>query len=156
MSISSPAYPLLLERTLAAPRAAVWRCWTEPELLCQWFCPKPWGVSHAEMELFPGGRFFTHMVGPNGEQVPNPGVFLKVDAGRQLVFTDAFVSAWVPSAKPFMVGEITLADGAEGGTHYLARALHWTESDQKQHEAMGFHQGWGAAAMQLEALAASL
>jgi uncharacterized protein YndB with AHSA1/START domain len=108
------------------------------------------------MELFPGGRFFTHMVGPNGEQVPNPGVFLKVEAGRQLVFTDAFVSAWVPSAKPFMVGDITFADSADGGTHYIARALHWTESDQKQHEAMGFHQGWGAAAMQLEALAASL
>jgi uncharacterized protein YndB with AHSA1/START domain len=108
------------------------------------------------MELFAGGRFFTHMVGPNGEQVPNPGVFLKVDAGRQLVFTDAFVSAWVPSAKPFMVGDITLADSADCGTHYIARALHWTESDQKQHEAMGFHQGWDAATKQLEALAVSL
>ena len=32
---------LTLERTLAAPRAAVWRCWTDPELLKQWFCPKP-------------------------------------------------------------------------------------------------------------------
>ena len=84
------------------------------------------------------------------------GVFLKVDAGRQLVFTDAFVSAWVPSAKPFMVGDITFADSADGGTHYIARALHWTESDQKQHEAMGFHQGWDAATKQLEALAASL
>ncbi|MDZ7892123.1 MAG: SRPBCC domain-containing protein [Rhodoferax sp.] len=141
MSISSPAYPLLLERTLAAPRAAVWRCWTEPELLCQWFCPKPWGVSHAELELFPGGRFFTHMVGPNGEQVPNPGVFLKVDAGRQLVFTDAFVSAWVPSAKPFMVGDITFADSADGGPHYIARALHWTESDQKRTRRWAFMKG---------------
>lgn len=156
MSTHSPEFALTLERTLAAPRAAVWRCWTEPALLCQWFCPKPWGVSHAEIELHAGGRFFTHMVGPHGEQAPNAGVFLKVDTGRQLVFTDAFVSAWVPSGKPFMVGEITLSDAPEGGTHYLARALHWSEADQKQHEAMGFHEGWAAAARQLEALAASL
>ena len=156
MSSPSPEFALTLERTLAAPRAAVWRCWTEPALLCQWFCPKPWGVSHAEIELHAGGRFFTQMVGPNGEQAPNAGVFLKVEPGRQLVFTDAFVSAWVPSGKAFMVGEVTLSDAPDGATHYLARALHWSEADQKQHEAMGFHEGWAAAARQLEALAASL
>jgi len=79
-----------------------------------------------------------------------------VEPGRQLVFTDAFVSAWVPSGKAFMVGEVTLSDAPDGATHYLARALHWSEADQKQHEAMGFHEGWAAAARQLEALAASL
>jgi uncharacterized protein YndB with AHSA1/START domain len=113
-------------------------------------------VSHAELELHGGGRFFTHMVGPQGEQVPNEGVFLAVDPGRQLVFTDAFSRGWIPSAKPFMVGEITLADGPDGSTHYLARAMHWTLADLQAHEAMGFHEGWAAAARQLEALAQSL
>lgn len=156
MSTPAPEYALSLERTLAVPRAAVWRCWTEPALLCQWFCPKPWGVSHADIELHVGGRFFTQMVGPNGEQVPNSGVFLNVEAGRQLVFTDAFARAWVPSGKAFMVGEITLSDAPDGGTRYLARALHWSEADRQQHEAMGFHEGWAAATRQLEALAATL
>jgi uncharacterized protein YndB with AHSA1/START domain len=55
-----------------------------------------------------------------------------------------------------MVGEITLADGPDGSTHYLARAMHWTLADQQAHEAMGFHEGWAAAARQLEALAQSL
>lgn len=156
MTSASPEFALTLERTLSAPRAAVWRCWTEPDLLCQWFCPKPWGVSHAVMELRAGGRFFTHMVGPAGEQMPNDGVFLQVEQGNKLVFTDAFVSAWVPSGKAFMVGEITLADAPGGGTHYRARALHWSEADMQQHEAMGFHAGWAAATQQLQDLAATL
>jgi uncharacterized protein YndB with AHSA1/START domain len=76
--------------------------------------------------------------------------------GERLVFTDAFVKAWEPSAKPFMVGDIAFSDTPEGHTHYVAKALHWNAEDQTTHENMGFHQGWGAAADQLEALAQSL
>lgn len=149
-------HELSLQRTLAAPRAAVWRCWTEPGLLMQWFCPRPWRVIQAEIDLRPGGRFYTLMEGPQGERVPGPGVYLEVVEGRRLVFTDAFLSAWVPSGKPFMVGDVRFSDRPEGGTRYLACARHWTEEDRRAHEAMGFHSGWGAAAAQLEELARSL
>ena len=44
-------HDLTLSRHIKVPRAKLWRCWTEPELLKQWFCPKPWGVSHAELEV---------------------------------------------------------------------------------------------------------
>ena len=155
MPVTTAEHTLTLERTLPVPRAKVWRCWTEPDLLVQWFCPKPWGVSEAVMELRAGGRFFTHMVGPNCEQVPNEGVYLEVVPGTKLVFTDAFQAGWVP-AKPFMVGEITLTDTPDGHTHYVARALHWSAEDKAQHESMGFHEGWGAAADQLLALAQTL
>lgn len=156
MPTDTPAFLLQIDRTLHAPRAAVWRCWSEPELLKQWYCPKPWGVSQAQIELQPGGRFFVQMQGPQGEQVPCPGVYLQVEAGRRLVFTDAFVQAWVPSPKPFMVGDITLDDMPDGGTRYRARALHWTAQDRDEHLRMGFEGGWNAAADQLEALARTL
>jgi uncharacterized protein YndB with AHSA1/START domain len=147
---------LVLERIVKAPRQAVWRCWTEGELLKQWFCPKPWGVSRAELDVRPGGRNFVVMQGPQGEQVPSAGVYLEVVPGRRLVFTDAFESAWVPSGKAFMVGEITLDDTSEGHTSYTARALHWSAEDRETHEKMGFHQGWAIATDQLEALARSI
>lgn len=153
---TTSGHPLMIERTLKAPRINVWRCWTEPELLKQWFCPKPWTVSRAEMDVRAGGSSLIVMQGPDGQQVPNPGIYLEVVQGSKLVFTDAFSSAWVPSGKPFMVGEVLLADTAEGHTHYLAKALHWNEDDQKSHEAMGFHAGWNMAADQLEALAQTL
>ena len=149
-------FVLQIERTLRAPRAAVWRCWSEPELLKQWYCPRPWRVSQAQIELRAGGRFFVLMQGPGGEQAPCPGVYLQVEAGRRLVFTDAFVQAWVPSAKPFMVGDITLDDAPGGGTRYIARAWHWTAADRDEHMKMGFEGGWNAAADQLEPLAQTL
>ncbi|RJL12800.1 SRPBCC family protein [Paracoccus siganidrum] len=147
---------LVLERVLDAPRAALWRCWTEPALLEQWFCPKPWHVTDAVIDLRPGGEFSTVMHGPEGEEFPNTGVFLEISEGRKLVTTDAFRPGWRPSGRPFMVAEISFEDAGEGRTRYVARAMHWTEEARKEHESMGFHEGWGAAADQLEELAKTL
>lgn len=146
---------LSLTRLLDAPRAAVWRAWTEPELMKQWFCPKPWRVTHAETDVRPGGASFVVMQGPEGDKMPMHGVYLEVVPGERLVFTDAYTQAWLPSEKPFMTATITLAD--EGvKTRYTARVRHWTVADREAHEKMGFHEGWGIAADQLEALARSL
>ncbi len=156
MDSPTPAHTLKLERTIAAPRDKVWRCWTEPDLLKQWYCPRPWRVVEAELDVRAGGRCFVVMQGPEGQRVPLPGVYLDVVPGKGLVFTDAFESAWIPSAKAFMVGELRLADTADGRTHYLAFAHHWSAEDRDAHEKMGFHHGWNAAADQLETLAQSL
>jgi len=154
-------HELRLQRTLSAPRAAVWRCWTEPGLIRQWFCPAPWRVTAVETDLRPGGASFTRMEGPgpNGQPMvhDNPGCYLLVEPLRRLVFTDAFVGDWRPgTAKPFMVGDITLADAPGGGTLYTAVCRHWSAEDRDAHEKMGFHEGWGKAAEQLEALARTL
>jgi len=148
-------HELVLDRRLDAPRAAVWRCWTEPALIARWFTPAPWTASDVVVDLRAGGGFGMTMSGPGGERHPNAGVYLDVTPGERLVFTDAYVRAWEPSAKPFFTGVVTFAD-ADGGTRYIARARHWSAEDRAAHEAMGFHQGWGAAADQLERLAATL
>ena len=141
---------LSLTRLLDAPREKIWRCWTEPKLLTPWFCPKPWRVTQAEMDVRPGGKSLIVMEGPNGEVMPNPGTYLEVAPGRKLVFTDAFTEGFAPSQKAFMVGTIELADEA-GKTRYTATVRHWTKEDREAHEKMGFYEGWGAATDQLEA-----
>jgi uncharacterized protein YndB with AHSA1/START domain len=88
--MTDAANDLILSRVLDAPRDKLWRCWVEPELLKQWFCPKPWYVSEARIDLRPGGEFFTLMNGPDGERFGEPGVFLEVVEKERLVFTDAF------------------------------------------------------------------
>lgn len=154
--MADPDNDLVLERILNAPRAAIWRCWTEPALMQKWFCPEPWHVSDARIDLRAGGEFFTVMNGPNGERMENLGVFLEVIQGQRLVFTDAFVPGWRPAGKPFMAARVELADTEDGRTKYEARAMHWNAETKAEHEAMGFHQGWGIAADQLEALAKTL
>ena len=47
-------------------------------------------------------------------------------------------------------------DRGDGTTHYVARALHWSAEAKEEHARMGFEDGWGKAADQLEALARSL
>jgi uncharacterized protein YndB with AHSA1/START domain len=151
---------LCLERTLHAPRMALWRCWTEPALMPIWFCPKPWYVSDVLLDLRVGGASSMMMNGPNGEKFCNRGVYLQVDFGKRLVFTDAFTatdtSAWNPSGKAFMVCDIELQDAPSGGTLYRATAKHWSAEDCTSHEQMGFHEGWAKAADQLQALAKTL
>lgn len=154
--MSDTSNDLTLERTLDAPRDKLWRCWTEPDLLKQWFCPKPWYVSEARLDPRPGGECFTVMNGPDGERFDNTGVFLDAVEGERIVFTDAFRPGWRPAGRPFMVAEISFADTGDGRTRYHARAMHWTAEARKEHEDMGFHDGWNKTADQLEALAKSL
>lgn len=147
---------LVLDRVLNAPREVLWRCWTDPKLLEQWFCPKPWYITDPVLDLRPGGEFSSVMHGPEGEEFPNTGVVLEVVEHEKLVFTDAFTPGWRPSGRPFMAAQVTFEDAGDGKTHYVARAMHWTDEARAEHEKMGFHEGWGAAADQLETLAQSL
>ncbi len=146
---------LVLTRLIPVPRRALWRCWTEPDLLRQWFAPKPYTTPVAELDVRPGGASLIVMRSPEGQDMPNPGVYLEVVPEERLVVTDAYTSAWVPSPKPFLTVILTFADEA-GGTRYTARARHWTPEDRDAHESMGFHQGWGQCADQLEQLAKRL
>lgn len=146
---------LVLTRLIDASRDKVYRCWTDPALLKQWFAPLPWTIASVEMDLRPGGTSLIVMKSPEGQEFPNPGIVLEVVKNEKIVFTDAYTKAWEPSAKPFMTAIVTFED--EGGkTRYTARALHWTAEDRKTHEDMGFHQGWGQCADQLAALAKTI
>ena len=146
---------LMLTRLINAPREKVYRAWTDPELLKQWFAPKPYTTPVVEIDLRPGGSACFVMRGPDGKDLPNRGVYLEVVPNERLVSTDAYVKAWQPSEKPFMTLILTFED--EGGkTRYTARVRHWTVADRETHEKMGFHQGWGICTDQLEALVAKL
>ncbi len=141
---------LVLRRRLEAPRAAVWRCWTEPGLMMRWFTPKPWETVRVETDLRPGGNSLVVMQSPEGDEIPNRGVYLEVVPQQRLVFTDAFTEAWKPAEKPFMTAIVEFADADGGGADYVATARHWTVADREAHEKMGLHEGWGKAADQLE------
>ena len=154
-NVPSPTHELVLTRLIEAPRHNLFRCWTEPALMKQWFAPSPYIVTAAETDVRPGGSNFIVMRGPDGSEIPCPGVYLEVVPDEKIVMTDAYTSAWVPSAKPFMTTILTFADEA-GGTRYTARVLHWNAEDKAAHEKMGFHEGWGICADQLAALAAKL
>jgi uncharacterized protein YndB with AHSA1/START domain len=151
----NPEIDLKLERTLDVPVELVYELWTTPAHLKEFFCPRPWYVSEAELDVRPGGIFRTVMNGPNGERFDNVGCYLDVVPNRRLVWTDALTAGWRPAEKPFMTAALLL-EPAGAGTSYVAYAFHRNVDARKQHEAMGFHEGWGTVADQLAAYARKL
>lgn len=149
-------HELVLARIIDAPRANIFRAWTDPDVLKRWFTPAPWTTSRAELDVRPGGSSLVVMKDPDGNEYPNKGVYLEVVENEKIVLTDAYTEAWVPSGKPFFTLVLTLEDEGDGKTRYIARARHWTAEDREAHEKMGFHEGWGQCAEQLEAVAAKL
>jgi uncharacterized protein YndB with AHSA1/START domain len=143
---------LTLTRLIDAPPAKLFRCWTEPELITQWFTIESWKATRAELDVRAGGTSSITMQMPDGTEMLNRDVYLEVVPNERLVLTDAFTSAWVPSDKAFLVWILAFAE--EGGqTRYTVTARHWSVEDREMHETMGFHSNWGAATDQLAALA---
>ncbi|TNC73841.1 ArsR/SmtB family transcription factor [Rubellimicrobium roseum] len=147
---------LTVTRVLRAPRPAVWRCLTEPDLLRQWFAPRPAEVTGVEIEPRAGGRFYT-VIRYMGQSMPGDGLVLEIVEQQRLTWTNMLLTGWRPAAGvdlPF-TATIEIADHVEG-TIYRAAARHPDTATAERHEALGFSQGWGLAAEQLGRLAATL
>jgi uncharacterized protein YndB with AHSA1/START domain len=156
---------LVLERTLNAPRDLVWKALTNPDHLKRWFAPKPYEISEIELDLRPGGIFRIRMVGPDGFDTGHttPGCVLEVVEGEKFVWTSALGPGFRPNqmavdgceAFPF-TAVTSLTDVGDGRTRYTVVALHKDAADSKRHADMGFDEGWGKCADQLEELAKGL
>lgn len=155
--IPNPDLDLVLQRTVNVTPEQVWRAWTEPELLVQWFTPKPWLTTVAEVDLRPGGKFRTVMEGPDGERFDGTGCCLEVVENRRLTWTSALGPGFRPQGTPeggFSFTAVLTFEPAAEGCVYTATVIHGDSEAKAAHEAMGFHEGWGAALGQLVELMA--
>lgn len=110
MTADANSHELSLVRLIDTPPEKLFRAWTKPALLMQWFTPRPWTVSSAELDVRPGGSNLIVMRSPEGEDFPNRGVYLEVVKNEKPVFTDAFTEAWIPSNKAYLTATISFED----------------------------------------------
>jgi uncharacterized protein YndB with AHSA1/START domain len=152
----NPDLDLTLQRVIPASRQTVWRAWTDPSQLEQWWVPAPTVARVDRLEVRPGGAFVTSMSDDGVEFVPHMDAsFLVVDELERLAFTNAVDSRWRP-AKPApiaMVAEILLGDHP-AGTDYRVVVRHGDPAARARHEQIGFFDGWGSVTEQLAALVA--
>ena len=156
-STPDPALDLVLRRVIRAPRAAIWRAWTDPDLLAQWWIPAPTQLRVDRLDVQPGGGFVTRMSDDGTSFSPHTdGIFLVVEPERRLVFTNAIDSSWRPAtpAPVSMTAEIVLDDLADA-TSYTATVRHGSPTQRDLHEELGFHDGWGSVTDALAALVES-
>jgi uncharacterized protein YndB with AHSA1/START domain len=145
-----PKLDLTLTRVVSVSTKQLWAAWTTPKHLMKWFCPVPWQTTECVIDLRPGGRFYTMMKGPAGEQHVNEGCYLDIVKQKRLVWTDTLVEGYRPSATPFLMFTAhILMEPHRKGAKYSALVMHRDPTGRKQHEDMGFHDGWGKATDQL-------
>jgi uncharacterized protein YndB with AHSA1/START domain len=156
-------FDLIIERTLDAPRELVWKAWTDPEQIKRWWMPRPYQTEQCEIELRPGGKFYTVMSGPDGYHESGTACILEALLGERIVWTTALGEGYRPNefaadgcgGFPFTAIH-TFADAGGGKTHYKATVLHRSAADRDAHAAMGFEDGWGTCADQLGEVAREL
>lgn len=148
----NPKLDLVLERNIDVPAELVWMAWTQPEHLKKWYCPRPWMVTHCEIDLRPGGIFRTTMRGPEGDEATYTGCYLEVVENRRLVWTLALEPGYRPatyiSEVPIFTAVITMEPHGTG-TKFKAMAMHRDEEGRNTHDRMGFQDGWGTALDQM-------
>jgi len=151
----NPDLDLTLSRVIRAPRAAVWKAWTDPSRFARWWIPAPSVCRVDRLDVRPGGGLVTRLSDDGVDFVPHvDATFLVVDDLARLVFTNAVDSEWRP-AQPSpvaMTAEITLADHPDG-TDYGVLVRHGDPAARDRHAELGFVDGWGLVTAQLAAVA---
>lgn len=110
-----------IRRTFDAPCVPVWRAWTEPAMMAQWFGPRMFTTPVCELDVRVGGALRIVMRGPDGTDYPMHGVFTEVVPQERLVFTS------IPTDKAghhLMEGETRVTFADAGGKTELTVTAH--------------------------------
>ena len=158
-----------LERVFNAPRALVWRTWTEPDLLCRWYGPNVACVIH-KLDVTPGGLWLNEMKMANNSFFGRTE-YLEVSAPEKLVMVQSVSdAAWNIIANPMMpdwprklLTVVTFEDISADTDGQTKMVLTWQPMDASAEEIAcfaaavdGMGKGWGAGMDLLEQILAEL
>lgn len=85
--------PFVLTRVFNAPRDLVWKAWTEPKRLMEWWGPKGFTMKSAKSEMRPGGMYLYAMTMPDGSEMWGRFLFREIAAPERLVYVNSFSNA---------------------------------------------------------------
>jgi uncharacterized protein YndB with AHSA1/START domain len=142
-----------VEREFAAPLSNVWAAWTEPQLLDQWWAPRPWKAQTKSMDFKEGGYWLYAMVGPEGEKHWARADFQAIALMESFSAKDAFCDEEGIPNDEFPSSTWTNVFSKDSDTTTVSIMIQY--SDFAQIEAimqMGFKEGFTAALTNLDAL----
>lgn len=145
------ASKITITRNFNASPQAVWRAWTEAELLDQWWAPKPWKAQTKTLEFKVGGSWLYAMVGPNNEMHWARVDYLSIDPNKSFTATDSFCDENGVTNKDFpsMLWKNNFLPG-ESGTTVHVEITFSDLADLEKIIEMGFESGFTAALTNLE------
>ena len=84
---------IVFERVFAVPRTTLWRAYTDPERLAQWWGPEGWTLPFCSVDLRVGGAWHYCMRGPTGQESWGKAIYKEIVEPEHLVYTDNFADA---------------------------------------------------------------
>jgi uncharacterized protein YndB with AHSA1/START domain len=84
---------LVITRVIDAPRALVFKAWTQPEQVARWWGPKGYTTISCQMDIRPGGAYRVCMRSPQGVDHWKQGVYREIAPPERIVFTFAWEDA---------------------------------------------------------------
>ena len=104
---------MVITRVFDAPRAVVWRAWTDPKYAMQWWGPKDFTTPVYKMDFRVGGKFLICMKSPDGREFWNGGEYREIVPGERIVYSMYFADAEGNRVEPAAYGiEHTAVDDA--------------------------------------------
>jgi uncharacterized protein YndB with AHSA1/START domain len=134
---------LVITRILEAPRAVVFRAWTEPDRAARWWGPQGFVTTYCDMDVRPGGTFRVCMRSPEGTEYWKRGVYREVVEPERLVFTFAWEDAEGKPGHETLV-TVTFAERGNKTELTLHQALFETVAKRDEHR-----RGWASTLQRL-------
>jgi len=154
----------VISRVLDAPRELVWKCFTEPERMKEWWGPKGIKVVQSKMDFRVGGTYhYAMQVPPDGPVMWGKQVYREIVPRERIVFINSFSDEkggvtrhpMAPSWPLEMMSVFSFEDQPGGKTKFTVR---WWPHNPTAEERKTFdeghasmNQGWSGTMEQLEA-----
>ncbi len=153
--VQKEARTITVERSFKAPLDPVWAAWTQADILCQWWAPKPYECVIKSLDFREGGRWLYYMQGPEGDRHWCYFDYKTVRPKTYFSGSDAFCDEHgvANSIKPKVSWEATFSEGKD--QTMVRMVLHFASpEDLDQIVAMGFREGFTMGLDQLDELLA--
>lgn len=150
-TVNKETNTVYVKKEFAANSDLVWDVYTQPELLDQWWAPKPWLSKTKSMEFTVGGRRIYAMVGPEGEEHWALADYTSISPKTNFKFLDAFCDAEGNLNKEMPRSDWNLDFVDKGNTTLVNITIkHHTLADLEGIIAMGFKEGFTMALNNLD------
>ncbi len=141
---------ITVKREFDAPQSDVWAAWTDPELLDQWWAPKPWKSVTKSMDFSEGGRRLYAMVGPNGEEHWAFSDYTSINPKDNFSYSDGFCDSNGNRTESLPDSDwIVNFSESDGITTVYVEIKHKSLEDLEKIIEMGFKEGFSACLDQL-------
>lgn len=142
--VDKPSKTVFVDREFAADLPLVWDAFTKPEILDQWWAPKPWVSKTKVMDFKVGGRRFYAMVSPEGQEGWSIQKYTSISPKTNFQFYNSFADKDENPNPDMPGGSEWSLDFSETGGITTVRITIKNESLERMEKMieMGFKQGF--------------